>query len=129
MVETTTILSKLVSMRYKRKEIIREYIMEMSNLVTRLKVLKLELSEDILVHLVLVSLPTQFSLFNISYNTQKEKWTLNEIIAQYVQEKERLKQEKIENTHLASTSQGYGTNKKRKRDNKGEQIAFSGTSK
>ncbi|RVX00777.1 hypothetical protein CK203_026460 [Vitis vinifera] len=82
----------------------REYIMEMSNLVTRLKALKLELSEDILVHLVLISLPTQFK-------------------------EERLKQEKIESAHLASTSQGFGTNKKRKRDNKGKQTAVSGTSK
>ena len=59
-VETSTILSKLVSMRYKgkRKGNIREYIMEMSNLVTILKALKLELSKDILVHLVLISLPT-----------------------------------------------------------------------
>ena len=91
-------------MRYKGKENIREYIMEMSNLVTRLKALKLELSEDILVHLVLISLPTQFSPFKINYNTQKEKWTLNELIAQCVQKEERLKQEKIENAHLASTS-------------------------
>ena len=103
-VEISTILSKLVSMRYKGKENIREYIMEMSNLVTRLKALKLEFSEDILVHLVLISLPTQFSPFKISYNTQKEKWTLNELIAQRVQEKERLKQEKMESAHLASTS-------------------------
>ncbi|KAL6335699.1 hypothetical protein AAG906_032893 [Vitis piasezkii] len=128
-VETSTILSKLVSMRYKGKENIREYIMEMSNLVTRLKALKLELLEDILVHLVLISLPTQFSPFKISYNTQNEKWTLNELIAQCVQEEERLKQEKIESAHLASTSQGFGTNKKRKRDNKGKQTAISRTSK
>ncbi|KAL6331379.1 hypothetical protein AAG906_011316 [Vitis piasezkii] len=107
-VETSTILSKLVSMRYKGKENIREYIMEMSNLVTRLKALKLELSEDILQHL--------------------EKWTLNELIAQCVQEEERLKQEKIESAHLASTSQGFGANKKRKRDNKGKQTAVSETS-
>ncbi|RVW88542.1 Retrovirus-related Pol polyprotein from transposon TNT 1-94 [Vitis vinifera] len=128
-VETNTILCKLVSMRYKEKENIREYIMEMSNLVTRLKALKLELSEDILVHLVLISLPTQFSPFKTSYNTQKEKWTLNELIAQCVQEEERLKQEKIESAHLASTSQGFGANKKRKRDNKGKQISVSDTSK
>ena len=101
----------------------------MSNLVTRLKALKLELSEDILVYLVLISLPTQFSSFKISYNTQKEKWTLNELIAKCVQEKERLKQEKLESAHLASTSQGFGTSKKRKRDNKGKQTTFSRTSK
>ena len=115
-------------MRYKGKENIREYIIEMSNLVTRLKALKLELSKDILVHLVLISLPTQFSPFKISYNTQKEKWTLNELIARCVQE-ERLKQKKIESAHLASTSQGFGTSKKRKKDNKGKQTAVSGTSK
>ena len=128
-VETNTILSKLVSMRYKGKENIREYIMEMSNLVTKLKALKLELSKYILVHLVLISLPTQFSPFKINYTTQNEKWTLNELIAQCVQEKEILKQEKMESAHLASTSQGFGTNKKRKRDNKGKQTAVSRTSK
>ena len=43
--------------------------MEMSNLVTRLRALKLELSDDILMHLVLISLISQFSSFKISYNT------------------------------------------------------------
>ncbi|RVW36320.1 hypothetical protein CK203_107650 [Vitis vinifera] len=128
-VETSTILSYLVSIRYKWIENIREYIMKMYNLVTRLEALKLELPEDILVHLVLISLPTQFSPFKINYNTQKEKWTLNELFAQCVQEVEILKQEKIESAHLAFTSQGYGTNKKRKRDNKGKQTGFFGTSK
>ena len=103
--------------------------MEVSNLVTRLKTLKLELSEEILVHLVLIFLPTQFSLFKISYNTQKEKWALNELIAQYVQEEERLNQEKLENAHLASTSQRFGTSKKIKRNKKRKQTAFSRTSK
>ncbi|KAL6318588.1 hypothetical protein AAG906_000666 [Vitis piasezkii] len=105
-------------MLYKGKKNIREYIMEMFNLMTRLKALKLELSEDILVHLVLISLPTQFSPFKISYNTQKEKRTLNELIAQC-----------IESAHLASTSQGHGTNKKENMDNKEKETAYSGTSK
>ena len=125
-VETNTILSKLVSMRYKGKENIREYIMEVSNLVTRLKTLKLELSEEIIVHLVLIFLPTQFSLFKISYNTQKEKWALNELIAQYVQEEERLNQEKLENAHLASTSRGFGANKKKKWTKKENKLHFLG---
>ncbi|XP_073307158.1 uncharacterized protein [Primulina huaijiensis] len=55
-VETSTTLTKLVSMRYKEKEKIRKYIMGMSSLVTRLKTFKLELLEDIVVHLVLISL-------------------------------------------------------------------------
>ncbi|RVW46052.1 Retrovirus-related Pol polyprotein from transposon TNT 1-94 [Vitis vinifera] len=125
-VETNTILSKLVSMRYKGKKNIREYIMEMSNLVTRLKTLKLELSEDILVHLVLISLPTQFSPFKISYNTQNEKWTLNELIAQCVQEEERLKQEKIESAHLASTSQDLVPTRKERGTIKENKLQFMG---
>lgn len=70
-VETIIILSKLISMWYQGNGNIYEYNMEMSNLMTRLRALKLEMSEDILVHLVLISLPTQFSPFKISYNTYK----------------------------------------------------------
>ena len=129
-VQTSTILSKLISMWYKGKGNIREYIMEMSNLVTRLRALKLELSDDILVHLVLISLPAQFSPFKISYNTQKEKWTLNELITQCVQEEERLKQEKIESAHLSTSSHDNVANKKRERNNinKGKGVIDNVTS-
>ena len=89
--ETSTLLANLVSMKYKGKGNIREYIMEMSHIASKLKALKLELSEDLLVHLVLISLPAQYSQFKVSYNTQKDKWTLNELISHCVQEEERLK--------------------------------------
>ncbi|XP_024027459.1 uncharacterized protein LOC112093391 [Morus notabilis] len=112
--ETSTILSNLISMKYKRKGNIKEYIMDMSHLASKLKALKLELSEDLLVHLVLISLPAQFSQFKVSYNCQQDKWTLNELISHCVQEEERLQQEKIESAHLASTSNDK--NKKRKND-------------
>ncbi|RDX70151.1 hypothetical protein CR513_50637, partial [Mucuna pruriens] len=45
-------------LRVKGRENIREYIMEMSNLAEKLKSLKLELGENLIVHLVLISLPT-----------------------------------------------------------------------
>ncbi|KAH7836424.1 hypothetical protein Vadar_001106 [Vaccinium darrowii] len=103
-VEACTLLSKLVTMRHNGKGNIREYIMEMSNLVTKMKALKLEFSQEILVYLVLISLPTQFGPFKINYNTQREKWTFNELIAQCVQEEERMKQERTESAHLATHS-------------------------
>ena len=65
----------------------------MSNLVTRLRALKLEFSYQILVHLIMISLHVHFFPFKINYNTQREKWTLNELIAHCMQEDERLKQE------------------------------------
>ena len=55
--ETSTLLASLIFMKYKAKENIREYIMQMSHIVFKLKALKLELFEDLLVHLVLISLP------------------------------------------------------------------------
>ena len=97
--ETSTLLRKLVGMKYTNKENIREYIMEMSNIAGKLKALKLQLFDDLLVHLVLISLSAQFNQFIVSYNTQKDKWTLNELISHCVQEEERIKKDKTENAH------------------------------
>lgn len=56
------------AMRSKVKGNIREYILEMSFLASKLKNLKLELSDDLLVHLVLIFLLAQFIQFVVSYN-------------------------------------------------------------
>ena len=72
-VEARSLLAKLISMKYKGKSNIREYIMKMSNLTSKLKALKLELNEDLLVHLVLISFPAHFGQVKVSYNTQKDK--------------------------------------------------------
>ena len=44
--------------------------MEISHIDLKLKALMLGLSEDLLVHLLLISLPNQFSQFKVSYNYQ-----------------------------------------------------------
>ncbi|RDX77085.1 hypothetical protein CR513_42850, partial [Mucuna pruriens] len=59
-------------LRVKGKENMREYIMEMSNLAAKLKSLKLESGEDLIVHLVLILLLTHFG---------KDKWSLSEFIS------------------------------------------------
>jgi len=46
--------------------------MEMSDLASKLKALKLDLFEDSLVHLILISLPAHFGQFKMSYNTLKD---------------------------------------------------------
>lgn len=106
-------MPSLVSMRYKGNGNIREYIMKMSNITFKLKALKLGLTDDLLVHLVLISVLAQYSQFTMSYNIQKDKWTLNELISHCVQEEYRIKQKKIENASTASTSK----DKKKKKDN------------
>ena len=124
-VETNTFLRKLVGMKYTNKENIMKYIMEMSNIVGKLKALKLQVSDDLLVHLVLISLPAQFSQFIVSYNTQKDKWILNEFISHCVQEEEMIKKDKTESAHLALTYQ----KKKRKRAKDSNKDTTEGTSK
>ena len=52
----------------------------------------------------------------MSYNCQKETWSLNELISHCVQEEERFKQEKAESAHLASTSKEKGKGKKKNKD-------------
>ena len=79
--ETSTLLQNLISMKYQGKRNVREYIMEMSNIASKLRAL-----EDLLIHLVLISLPSPFSQFKISYNCKNEKWSLNELISYCVQE-------------------------------------------
>jgi len=64
--------------------------MKMSNLTSKLKSLKIELGEELLMHLVLISLIVHFGQFKVSYNTQKDNWSINELISHCVQEEERL---------------------------------------
>ncbi|XP_062083522.1 uncharacterized protein LOC133789783 [Humulus lupulus] len=113
--EMTSLLASLMSMKYKGRGNVRECIMEMYQIASKLKALKIELFEDLLVLMVLISFPAQFNQFKISYNCQREKLTLNELISHCVQEKERLKQDKTESAHLASASKDKG--KKRKSEN------------
>ncbi|TYJ98082.1 uncharacterized protein E5676_scaffold565G00130 [Cucumis melo var. makuwa] len=70
-------------MRYKANGNIREYIIEMSNLASKLKALDIEINENLLMHL-------------------KDKWSINELISQCVHEEDRIKRDRTENAHLAT---------------------------
>ncbi|CAN6448799.1 unnamed protein product [Victoria cruziana] len=77
--------------------------MKMSNICSKLKALGLNLPDDFTVHMVLLSLPPQYGQFKVSYSCQKEKWTLSELISHCADEAERLKRDKTESAHLATT--------------------------
>ena len=69
----------------------REYILSISNAAAKLKTMKCDMNEEMLVLLVFKSLPSQFNKFKINYNSFQTKWTLPELIAYCVQEEERIK--------------------------------------
>ncbi|XP_062111414.1 uncharacterized protein LOC133822949 [Humulus lupulus] len=102
--ETSKLLADLIQMKYKGKGNIREYIMEMANIASKLKTVMLDLSDDLLVYLVLISLSAHYGQFIVRYNTQKDKWTLDEPISHCMPKENRLKCEKIESAHVATTS-------------------------
>ena len=64
--KTSILLINLISMRYKGKGNIRQYIMHMSHLASKLKALRLELYKDLLVHLVLYLFPYNSIRFKVS---------------------------------------------------------------
>lgn len=92
--ETGHLLDSLRNMKYDGSLGIREYIMKMIEIATRLKDLNMPLEDEFIVHSALSSLPTQFGQLLTTYNALKEKWSLNELITICVQEEVRLKKGK-----------------------------------
>jgi gag-polypeptide of LTR copia-type len=78
------LLKKFCSKQYSGQGNIREYILEMTHMVSKLRAMKLDVSDDILVVMILNSLPPKFEHFLVSYNYQKEKWIVKELISQCV---------------------------------------------
>jgi gag-polypeptide of LTR copia-type/GAG-pre-integrase domain len=111
--EIDILLNKLCTMKYNDRSNVREHILKMMNTASKLKARKLDISEDMLVYLSLNSLPTSFGQFKVSYNCQKESWTVNELISHCVQEEEHLKTDKSESANIASTSKEKGKQKRK----------------
>ncbi|CAO2168013.1 unnamed protein product [Urochloa humidicola] len=91
----STMIMKLVSCQYNGQSGIREHILNMCDMTTKLKEMKMEISEGFLVHFIMTSLPTQYAAFKINYNTNKTVWSISDLISYYVEEEERLKTEKM----------------------------------
>ncbi|KAH6822123.1 hypothetical protein C2S53_014061 [Perilla frutescens var. hirtella] len=82
---------------------VREHIMRMRDIAAQLKVLEVEMSDAFLIHFILCTIPPQYAPFKISYNTHKDKWSINELMTMCVQEEGRLAMEEGEKVNLATT--------------------------
>ena len=64
------------------------------------------MSESFLVHYILNTLPPQYGPFKISYNTHKDKWSIDDLLTMCDQEEGRLVLE-IEESALMVTQGKY----------------------
>ncbi|GAV65315.1 UBN2_2 domain-containing protein [Cephalotus follicularis] len=108
----STVMKKLSGIRFDNSKTVHEHIMEMRDIAAQLEFLEVEISELFLVHFIYNSLPTEYGAFKISYNTHKEKLSVNELLTMCVQEEERFKHEKIESTRTVTHAKGNSRNGK-----------------
>jgi hypothetical protein len=87
---TSTIIKRLVTEKYSFCSGVRDHILKMSNMASKLETMDMGLKDEFLVHLVMSSLPKEFEAFEINYNSQPENWGIEKHIAMCVQE-ERIK--------------------------------------
>ena len=98
----STLIMKFSTLRLTGTKGVRDHIMQMRDIAAQLKTLEVEMSETFLVHYILNTLPSAYRPFKISYNTHKDKWSINELLNMCVQEEERLIMEMGESAHLAT---------------------------
>ncbi|XP_010523544.1 PREDICTED: uncharacterized protein LOC104801859 [Tarenaya hassleriana] len=98
----STLIMKFSTLRLTSTKGVRDHIMQMRDLAAQLKTLEVTMSDSFLVHYILNSLPQQYGPFKISYNTHKDKWSINELLNMCVQEEGRLLMEGGESVHLAT---------------------------
>jgi hypothetical protein len=86
-----TIIKRLVTKKYSFDSGMREHILKMSNMTSKLKPMDMEVKDEFLVRLVMSSLPKEFEAFEINYNSQPENCGIEKLIAMCMQEEERIK--------------------------------------
>lgn len=89
-----TLVAQLMDMKFDRSQNMQEYIIEITNITTKLKNLGMVLGGSFLVHFILNSLPSEYRPFQINYNIIKDKWSVIELTTMLIQEEARLKSER-----------------------------------
>ena len=94
---------------------VRGHIMRMRDIAAQLQTLEVTMSDTFLVYYILNTLPQQYSPFKISYNTHKDKWSINELLTMCVQEEGRLMMEDDKQVNLTT----FGKKRKDQTKSKG----------
>jgi gag-polypeptide of LTR copia-type len=101
-----TLMAELMTMKFDGSRTMQEHIIEMTNIATRLKSLRLTVEDFFLIQFILNSLPSEYGLFQINYNTIKDKWNVNELASRLVQEEGHLKNQVNHSVSFVSNKAG-----------------------
>ena len=82
----STLTMQLTSLKLIGIRGVHEHIMGMRDIAWQLGMLEVKMLESFLVHYIMCTLPQQYSLFKISYNTHKDKWSIIELLTMCVRE-------------------------------------------
>ena len=109
--ETGVLLSALINTKHDGSGSVREHLLKLVNLANKLNAMDIGITDQFLVHMALYSLSSEYKQLKVSYNTQKESWSVNELIFICCQEEERLKRMKayrLEFVNLMNVGKGKG---------------------
>ena len=119
--EVGTLLQKLFNMKYDGTAGVRDYVLRMVDLKTKLQALSVTIPDACIVHQALNTLPPDFGIIKTNYNSQDETWSVNDLIARVVAEEDKLKKEKEHLALYASSSHKKKNKKFKSRTHKGTQ--------
>ena len=103
---------KLISIRG-----VREHIIQTRDIAAQLKLLEVDMFETFLVHYILNTIPQHYGPFKISYNTHKDKWSINELMIMCVQDEGRLVMEAGESAYTVTQGKNKLQAKKKGKGN------------
>ena len=92
--EVGTLLQKLFNMKYDGTVGVRDYVLRMVDLKTKLQALSVTIPDACIVHQALNTLPPDLGIIKTNYNSQDETWSVNDLIARVVAEEENLRRRK-----------------------------------
>ncbi|XP_056683854.1 uncharacterized protein [Spinacia oleracea] len=99
----STLIMQFSSIRLTEIKGVRDHIMHMRDIAAQLKDLEVTIFDSFLVHYILCTLPHKYVPFKVSYNTHKEKWSINDLMTMCVQEEGRLVMEEGEKVNLTTS--------------------------
>ncbi|KAM0968159.1 hypothetical protein TB1_015836 [Malus domestica] len=95
--EMGNLMTTLTTLKFEENKSVREHILKLVETASKLKDLEVPVDDAFVVHMALNSLPSSFEQLKVSYNTQKEKWTLDDLISICAQEEARIKKNQMIN--------------------------------